>query len=89
MGELIRPQDVASGRFAAARYGAHDAPIPWIMGEAAAYAELYDEQLSMSLGLFDGVAAGLGPLVDYLDANGCGDIRAEFLDYGYGVSLRE
>lgn len=89
VGELIRPQDVASGRFAAARYGAHDAPIPWIMGEAAAYAELYDGEFSMSLGLFHGVAAGLGPVVDYLDAHGCRDIRAEFLDYGYGVSLRK
>lgn len=89
VGELIRPQDVASGQFAAARYGAHAAPIPWIMGEAASYAELYDDRLSMSLALFNGVAAGLGPLVDYLEANGCGDIRVEFLDYGYGVSLRE
>jgi hypothetical protein len=89
VGELIRPQDVASGQFAAARYGAHDAPIPWIMGEAATYAELYDDELSLSLGLFHGVAAGLGPLVDYLEANGCHDIRVEFLDYGYGVSLRE
>ena len=89
VGELIRPQDVASGQFAAARYGAHKAPIPWIMGEAASFAELYDDQLSMSLGLFQGVAAGLGPLVDYLDANDCHDIRVNFLDYGYGVSLRE
>ena len=89
VGELIRPQDVASGRFAAARYGAHDAPIPWIMGEAASYAELYDGQLSMSLGLFHGVAAGLGPLVDYLETGGCSDIKVEFLDYGLGVSLRE
>lgn len=89
VGELLRPQDVASGRFAAARYGAHNAPIPWIMGEAASYAELYDGQFSMSLGLFHGVAAGLGPLVDYLDTNGCSDIRVEFLDYGNGVSLRE
>jgi hypothetical protein len=89
VGELIRPQDVASGQFAAAPYGAHDAPIPWIMGEAKSYAELYDDDFSMSLGLFNGVAAGLGPLVDYLDANGCGDIRVEFLDYGYGVSLRD
>jgi hypothetical protein len=89
VGELIRPQDVASGQFAAARFGAHDAPIPWIMGEAASYAELYDGQFSMSLGLFHGVAAGLGPLVDYLEANGCNDIRAEFIDYGHGVSLRD
>ncbi len=89
VGELIRPQDVASGQFAAARYGAHHAPIPWIMGEAASYAELYDDQFSMSFGLFHGVAAGLGPLVDYLDANDCADIRVNFLDYGYGVSLRE
>ena len=80
---------MASGQFAAARYGAHDAPIPWIMGEAVSYAELYDGDLSMSLGLFHGVAAGLGPLVDYLEASGCGDIRVRFLDYGYGVSLRE
>ena len=89
VGELIRPQDVASGRFAASRFGAHDAPIPWIMGEAASYAELYDDQLSMSLGLFHGVAAGLGPLADYLDEQGCADIRAEFLDYGQGVAQRE
>ena len=89
VGELIRPQDVASGQFAAARYGAHNAPIPWIMGEAASYAELYDDRFSMSLGLFHGVAAGMGPLVDYLEANGCADIKVEFLDYGYGVSLRE
>jgi hypothetical protein len=89
MGELIRPQDVASGQHQAARYGAHDAPIPWIMGEAASYAELYDDQLSMSLGLFHGVASGLGPLVDYLDENGCTDIRVDFLDYGHGVGLRE
>ena len=59
------------------------------MGEAASYAELYDDRLTMSLGLFHGVAAGLGPLVDYLETNGCADIKVEFLDYGYAVSLRE
>ena len=59
------------------------------MGEAASYAELYDDRFTMSLGLFNGVAAGLGPLVDYLEANGCSDIKVEFLDYGYGASLRE
>jgi len=89
VGELTRPQDVASGQFAAARYGAHDAPIPWIMGEAASYAELYDDEFSMSLGLFHGVAAGMGPLVDFIAASECADIRVNFLDYGYAVSLRE
>jgi hypothetical protein len=87
-GELTRPQDVASGQFAAAPFGAHSAPIPWIMGEAPSYAEQQDDKLTMSLGLFHGVAAGLGPLVDYLEANGCGDLRVNFLDYGEGASLR-
>jgi hypothetical protein len=87
-GEERRPQDVASGQFAAAPFGAHNEPIPWIMGEAATYAGLEDGQVSLSLGLFNGVAAGLGPLVDYLDANGCTDIKVAFNDYGYGVSLR-
>ena len=45
-------------------------------------------EVSLSLSLFHGVAAGLGPLVDYLDGNGCGDIKVAFTDYGYGVSLR-
>jgi hypothetical protein len=87
-GALTRPQDVASGQFAAAPFGAHDALIPWIMGEAPSYAEQQDDRLTMSLGLFQGVAAGLGPLVDHLTANGCGDLRVNFLDYGYGASLR-
>jgi hypothetical protein len=58
------------------------------MGEAPSYAEQQDDKLTMSLGLFHGVAAGLGPLVDYLEANGCGDLRVNFLDYGEGASLR-
>ena len=87
-GRQIRPQTVASGQFAAAPYGAHNAPIPWVMGGAATYAGLEDDQLSLSLSLFHGVAAGLGPLMDHLEANGCSDIRVAFADYGYGVSLR-
>jgi len=52
------------------------------------YAGLQGGQLSLSLGLFHGVAAGLGPLSDYLVANGCKDIRASFIDYGQGVRLQ-
>ena len=88
-GQETRPSTVASGRFLAAQYGAHDAEVPWIMGEAVTYAGLDDERLWLSLGLFHGVAAGLGPLVDYLTEEGCGDIRIAFGDYGYGISLRE
>jgi len=87
-GRETRPVNVASGQFAASRFGAHDSPVPWIMGEARTYAGLHGDELSLSLGLFHGVAAGLGPLVDYLEANGCGDIRASFIDYGAGLERR-
>ncbi len=88
-GQETRPPTVASGQFAAAPYGAHQAPLPWIMGEAVTYAGLDGDQLWLSLGLFHGVAAGLGPMVDYLTQNGCGDIKVAFTDYGYGISLRQ
>ena len=87
-GRETRPVNVASGQFAASRFGAHNAPVPWIMGEARTYAGLHGDELSLSLGIFHGVAAGLGPLADYLEANGCGDIRASFIDYGAGLERR-
>jgi hypothetical protein len=87
-GSDTRPRTVASGQYAAAPFGAHDAPIPWIMGDAVTYTGLDGDQMTMSLSLFNGVAAGLGPLVDYITDGGCGDIRVAFNDYGYGVSLQ-
>ncbi len=86
-GHETRPANVASGQFAAFRYGAHEHPMPWIMGEARTYAGLGYDELTLSLGLFHGVAAGLGPLSDYLMANGCDEIRVAFSDYGLGVSM--
>ena len=38
----------------------------------------------------EGALAGqLDDPIALLEAGGCGDIRVEFLDYGYGVSIRE
>jgi hypothetical protein len=88
-GHETRPPSIASGQFAASRFGAHESIVPWIMGDARAYAGLGYGELTMSLGLFHGVAAGFGPLVDYLHANGCDEIRVAFNDYGVGVSLME
>jgi hypothetical protein len=86
-GRETRPANVVSGQFAASRFGAHDALMPWIMGEVRAYAGLGFEELTLSLGLFHGVAAGLGPMTAYLAENGCDEIRISFVDYGLGVSL--
>jgi hypothetical protein len=87
VGRQTRPPNIASGQFAASRYGAHDSEVPWIVGDARAYAGLGYGELTMSLGLFHGVAAGLGPMVEYLDQNGCDEIRIAFTDYGLGVSV--
>jgi len=87
-GQETRPPNIASGQFAAAPFGAHSEPVPWIMGEARTYAGLGDGELTLSLGLFNGVAAGLGALTDHLSDNGCERIRASFVDYGRGVNLR-
>ena len=86
-GRETRPPNVASGQFAASRFGAHESDVPWIMGDARSYVGLGYTELTMSLGLFHGVAAGLGPMVEYLDEHGCDEIRIAFNDYGVGLSL--